>query len=126
YEVYPIVNQLARRSRQRGLISLGEADAEDKLLVLAISQRQQPSPESHYRRRGSPRLRQRPDLDGTGTLRSARVPNEQATAHQEHDEHQAPQPGFVHVRPSLGHVSDGYGQSTRSVAYACFQTKQAE
>ena len=39
-----MLDQLARRGGQRGLIPLGEADAEDKLLGLAISQRQQPGP----------------------------------------------------------------------------------
>ena len=54
---------------------------------------------------------------GGGTLHSARVPADQRTAHQEHDEYHAPQHGAVHESPSLGRVSDGYGRSPRRIEY---------
>jgi hypothetical protein len=73
--------QAARHSGPCGLIPLGEADAEDKLLRLAIPQRQQTVPQGYDLWRGSPRFRQRPDPDGMGTLCSARLSTMQHTAH---------------------------------------------
>ena len=80
-EVHSILDQLARCGGQRSLIPLGKADTEDKLLVLAIPEIQQTVPQCYYLWRGPPRLRQRSEPDGAGTLRSARLLDEQTTAH---------------------------------------------
>src|SRR5262249_41125803 len=83
-EIHPLLDQIARRGWQCSQIPLGEADTEDKLLVLAISQFQQPVSQGHYRWCRSPRLRQRSDPERLSTLSGVCSTAKQHAAHQEH------------------------------------------
>ena len=78
------------------MISLREADANDKILVFTITQHHQPIPKANYRWRGSPGVCQRPDPNGAVTLRSTCATKQQSTAHRERDEDNATDNEFSH------------------------------